>query len=903
MRRKLAYILLSSALIFGGLATIGQTVTSLDTDVSYGTGKDMYFKISTLGSTLGGVSSDDYIQNDGYMAVDAVGEVFEERLETWGVNSTVTKEGYDTVKVTIRSQAADETEYSYIQRYLTHSGGNITVTAGSDDEDIQAGAPLYDTFQNNMMFEGQAADIRYVNNIPVVTIGVNYPGEEGNMAELIDYCRDNTVAADEETGTEAKNCYLVFWSNFQEGDSFAAAADSSNPAYDPNISSRLLFGESAAEAWFDDADDDNDYTRIQLIPNSSAIESGQFDESKAGAAYKAAFFYMNMLNASSYKDLNDIGYDVSYAYSTTIPATAEDLVIAGDWHLSMALTSYTAIASLVAMLAGLVIVACFYRLGVLAIAANASFTLIGTLMLFSYFSAQFGLGALIGLALSLLISAFGGIYYFAKFKEELYLGRTAKKAHTEAIKKSFWPTMDLSIVSILIGLCVYSLIPSVTGKLGLILVLGAFFAGVSNIFLLRLEGWLLANDSQTAKKLSSVYAVNEKDVPDLQKEEKPTNFGPFAKTDFHKGGKIASLVLGVLTLASAIGLVTFSAISQTPYNFASVYDDATVLSIEYKVQQESEATRLLSTVSQMEDNYLALISLDGKPLEKGVDYGDIILEESSVYSSDERIYYDIYHFNVPMNRAFMEDEAVFAVGDAENLTFNDALASASEIYGGSAVNARAQLVDIEPGLPSISSVYLGLGIGALAASVYMILRHKLARGLSLSLVSVGIGIVPLGFFALTRIPVTPIVSIGAIAVTILSFVLGSLILNKSRELEIDSRERDKSSLDFKLQMMRKGVSEGAGDFLIIALIALFAFTFYFGLGPSAWRLTFLGILLGLVLAVLALLYVLEPLSALLSSLFSKIRISLRKDKEKKIEQKGKKKPTEPEEAIFIGIND
>ena len=72
MRRKLAYILLASALIASSAAAIPASIVALDTDVSYGAGKELYFRISEKGTTTFGLENAEYITNDDYAAVNEV---------------------------------------------------------------------------------------------------------------------------------------------------------------------------------------------------------------------------------------------------------------------------------------------------------------------------------------------------------------------------------------------------------------------------------------------------------------------------------------------------------------------------------------------------------------------------------------------------------------------------------------------------------------------------------------------------------------------------------------------------------------------------------------------------------------------------------------------------------------
>ena len=910
MRRKLAFILLSAAVLFGGAATIASTITSLDTDVTYGAGRDLYFRISEEGSTINGVFPEDYISDDGYQAVDAVANEMEDRLAHWDIEGSVEKEGYNTIKVTIRSQSADDTEYSYLQRYLSFSGGNFSLLAGSSDEDIVANAPSFDSFRNNQMFDGQEADIRYLNNIPVVTIGVNQPGEDGELAQLIDYCEENTTAADSSAGTEGSTTYLTLWANYQEGDSFARATDTEAEDWDPNMSSRLLFGANATQCWWDDTDDDLDYTRLQIVPNSTAIESGQFDESKAGAAYKAALYYESLLNASSYADIG-AGYDVTFAYSTIVPATVENLVTAGDWHLTPALSN-TLIASACALLVGIVISAAFYRLSSLAILSNGVITLMGALLLLSYFGAQFGIGMLLGLVLSLLISFFGTSYYLSKVKEALYNGRTSRKAHQEAMKKTFWPVLDASIGGILIGVCIYSLIPGAFSYFGLALVLGSFFAAAGNLLYVRLLGKILAGDESASTKVLSVYGADPMKLPERDESGalvlKEGREGPFAKVPFEKGKVVSSILYGALTLASIVGLSTFAALDANgePYSFGAAYENQTVLALEYRVPAANQNTLLAATIEQIKEDYLPLISLDGTAFD-AADW-DITLEETSIYDSLEEMYYNIYYFTIDVPSYFdPATEYSFTVEGQEYTSLQDASTAAADALAGEELTAMAQDVRVTSGLPTFANVWLGFGVGVVALFAYLLLRFRPSKGISAALLILASSLLPIGIISLCRIPVTTTINLAAIVTGFITYLYLLLPLNKERELRLESREKDKRSLAFREEMLKRGVKESAFDLFLLSGTTLGVTIFYFGLGPGAFEFTFLFALLGALLALPLVLLTFEPLSTLLARLFAKIRVEFRKDRESGHSPRGndvtKKKSAEPEEAIFIGIND
>jgi hypothetical protein len=918
MRRKLAYLILSLSLIFGAAATLGTTLTQVDTDVTYGSGKDMYFRISDESSKdfnpYNGVNPGGYIDGnvEGYDPVNAVASEMENRLKTWGANATVTKEGYDTVKVSIRSQEADATEYQYLQNYLAFSGGNITITAGTSVKSVQDEADktyLGNDYIDGAMFKGQTASITYVNSVPVVTIPVNFTGKDGSLGKLISFCDSNTKAADSSKGTEATNCYIVLWANRQEGDTYAAAYSSSSEDYDANVASRIIFGEASANAWYNATNDDDDYKTFQMVPNSEALTENKYDSTKSGAAYKAAFYYMNMMNASSYKTIlgsNRTPLFVSYAYSITADATVENLITAGDWHMTPAFNA-SMIASLVALAVGIIVLAVYYRMGTFAIVSNVAVALTGALLLFAYFHAQFGIGALLGLVLVAFGTAFGGIYYFAKLKEGLYQGKSLKKASSDAIRKSLWPTIDSGIVSIILGLCVYGLISGAIGKLGLILVFGGFFGALSNILLLRLEGWLLANDNDVEMHLDKNYGVDVTKIPNLLKEEKQTYFGPYADKKFQKPALGVSIAAAVLVVASIVGISVFSYNTGSAYNYADTYADTTGLAIEYRVNKGTSATLLLSDKSSLETNFFPYVSIDGTSLSDL--YGQIDTTTGEIYDSAEQKTYTVYYFNVTLKQYLDQGQHDFVytfgnITDAETTDLSSGLAAAGDTYGGEAVNVRSQNIVVEAGTPTLGGIYVALSIALSTLLVYFALRFKPARALAQTLVAGVGGLIVAGFFALTRIPVTPVVSMGIIATTFVAYLLAIFLFGKEHEINKESREKDKLSLSFQLDCLRKANGESAGDLVIYSLLASGVYIAYWGFVPSVWSYVFLGSFLGFVVSMVLVLVLITPMVSYLENLLSKIHLNFHPfKKDTTLGGQMKKKSSEPEEAVFIGIND
>jgi hypothetical protein len=222
------------------------------------------------------------------------------------------------------------------------------------------------------------------------------------------------------------------------------------------------------------------------------------------------------------------------------------------------------------------------------------------------------------------------------------------------------------------------------------------------------------------------------------------------------------------------------------------------------------------------------------------------------------------------------------------------------------VYARADVVTAQPGTPSLGSVYVAVGVSLATLLVYFMIRYRPSRGIAATLLAGIAGISVAGFFALSRLAVTPLASMGIIAATLLAYVLAIFLFAKEKELTKESREREKTTLEFRSSMLAMANKQGAGDLVLYSLMVSVSFIIFAGILPSIWRLDFLGCLIGFVIALVFVLTLATPLSTAIDRLFAQIHLNfhpLKKDTPLSNANPTRKKGAEPEEAVFIGIND
>ena len=165
-----------------------------------------------------------------------------------------------------------------------------------------------------------------------------------------------------------------------------------------------------------------------------------------------------------------------------------------------------------------------------------------------------------------------------------------------------------------------------------------------------------------------------------------------------------------------------------------------------------------------------------------------------------------------------------------------------------------------------------------------------------------------GFFTLTRLAVTPVVSLSVLSAFFVLEMLASILFNKEKELIKDSREKDKNTLSFRNSMLTLANSQSAGEIIIYSLLLLGTFLPFIGVAPALYRTVFLGISIAILIALALVLTITVPTTKLLSEAISSLRRSVKETWENRPRNqdkngKQKKKSSEPEEATFIGIND
>lgn len=946
MRRYVGYVLMCAAVLLGVGGATAPMIAKMNSDLAYSDGKTLYFKASEYDETSsngnygdqdGRFLDQDQItdpNNDGKMAIYTLANTVKSRLDVWNLSEyEVSVQGYDTIAVSVRPKVDSETQYTYLENYLSFSGGDYELDL--TDESVSEESKK-DSWSS--MLDGAEAFIQSIEmggyNFPVVLVKIP-DSYKSDFTDLLKAASDanssNEDDSESSSGAAEDACKLVLWANRVDGDLYKDST--SGGGSNTNLTRKILAVESVSNdnaVYYYDTDENKDNPYLRLIPSSAAITSdGTYNPEHAQEAYDAAVYLRNMFNASELSVSDGSAshrFALRYTYSEVTPASVESLNSYTAWSVFPAMGG-TMIATLVTIALTAIVLVLFNRIFGLVQIASIAASVFSTLAVFVSFGAQFNIAACLGLLVVALIAAFGAIYYGAALKDEIYKGRTLKKANQEAGKKSVWPIIDASIVSAILGIFVYIFGGELASKFGTMLVLGSVFALAANLILTRFGSWLLCNDSTMQTSFPKQLNIDSKKIPDLLKEEKQSYFGPYEKKDFSKGKKWVAGALGAVTIAGIATMIVFGIQNGgNIYNTSAYTEKSTVLRID--VRSNSNEMISLEGISSIDRLYspeegqgdlLHRVQVDGKLLSEMTSSDKIALSEtpSSVYDASNETTYYWYYYTVKLDR-YLENDPSSAHdievyrGDSFVSASSESLDEALSEYmtsvflpGSDDSNLKVAFATVSPelGQPYVDRLCLALGVALAVDMVYLMIRFRPSRGISAALGAAIVGYSSIAFFVFTRIAVAPTVTLGALSASLLALVFGLFALNKEKEIYKESREKDKNNLAFRSECLHHGISRTAGSFLLLLVASAYGAIAFFGFGPREFMMIYLALVMGLAFLAAYDFSLLDPVSVLLAKLFGKISFKPIRRKKAKKGNLPHKKNGEPEEAVFIGIND
>ena len=805
------------------------------------------------------------------------------------------------------SFAGDESEFEYIAKYLSFSGGNFSLIGEKEEQ-----------FVTNVFDNCEAYITKAQDTIPYVIIPISDKTQVEQFLKTVDpededgeenpsegdptklghlYADEQDQEGEGEEEKETPNVFLV--SDWDDADSYE------NAQKDPHIANKILMEFSSKHFWYEDSEEE--HTEIQYLCGT-ADESGNYDLNNLKFANLKALYLKNMFNASSYEltveneyvSVSASGYTYNY---NQIKATNEQLLLlSSDVNIAL---STTLISTLIAIAIVSLLLVVFYRLSAIAVIANTIGTIFLTYVVFVFMGALFNIPALIGGVILAATSLFGSIFYLYRFKEEVMKGRTIRKANQEASKKSNLLTIDASVIMAFTGLMLYVLGGVALKPMGVVLFFGALFALAMNLIVFKIMMYLLTNTTSLQNKYS-YFAIDEKDVPSVLEDKKSEPKAAYENVNFTKRSKLFAVILSLLTVASIAGIVVFGTLKGSPLNVEKATSDYTVVYVNV-----NSDNKIITDEESFKDYVLKNILVDGSDLSYGsdaVDYQKITKFDSDSLQVEAEPYYifsvDLDGVISPKEVTYTLDGTNYVVAE-EGLTqaITNIIADVENINLEDKIDATMMLSHEEVSTPNQGYIALATGIAILGAGLYVALRFRVSRGIALVFVSGAASATAYGLLVLTRIGTTAYSAIVMPIVAISTILFALFYVSKEKELFRENKEG--LDLEKRKEIMKRALSLSASGMIVMAIVAIYIAINYFGFGLASTAYMFAALLVGDVFGLVAVLTIMGPFGALLDKMFSKIKLPqfTKKEKKQRIKLHEQPKTSEPEERVFIGIND
>ncbi|NMV82024.1 MAG: hypothetical protein GX816_00540, partial [Erysipelotrichia bacterium] len=517
--------------------------------------------------------------------------------------------------------------------------------------------------------------------------------------------------------------------------------------------------------------------------------------------------------------------------------------------------------------------------------------------IFVAFKAEFNVAGLLALIFVAAASLLAGILHLTKFKEEIYRGRNFKKANTEAAKAMTVPAIDIAVIMIFVGVLSYIIGGALVASFGTMLVIGGVVSLVVNLIVLRLMMWLVTNTT-SLQGVNKAFNIEDKNVPNLLKEEKQTYFGPYQDRDFTKRAKPVAIGVGIFSAVSLIMMIVFGVLNSSIYNTSAAYQETS----RAYITVVSDAP-VIDSVSYVENSILANIYVDGEV----VSFATIDHEKREDYDAETDITTKYNYYIVNFDELYTGEEVAYYLdGDIQLYTgtLEEVLDSYVDTIEGGEGQVRIKLSENVITQPSTTYIALGALAGVALAAFYLAFRYRVSRALAAFGVSAVASFATLGFFVVTRIATTPVVALVVPTIALFTLLTSLYFFIREKDLLKEDRSKEKTA-EIRKQIMIKATSLAAGPLFIFGIIMSYFAINYFGFGPASFAALFGGMLLGVALSVVLIATLLGPASLFFESLIAKLvaRIRLPRISRSKKKVVTKSTSSEPEETVFIGIND
>ena len=947
MKRLIAYISLVATMLLSALVGLVPSFLNVNSTGEYESQHTYVYKISEKSYDIsnGGTTDDgDISDQDKQTRLDETVEEIKTRLSNADVSDyTIETSGLDTINVTFK---VDNDLYQDVSSYLNFSWSLKASTYDGDPAVGQDASEIANNSGADNFFESGSARIEYRDNYPYVVVDLSSPEDfktvyddaknaeedsEGDSSTTtassyspISVYADGEITSGDESSDEEEEATpninkIYILNDWVDGLTIDSLINDTNSYIKPKeVKDHILFEFDATkpETFFWDYDstlnsEDQEthvYSSIYFggYNLTSTNENAYYGSTETDRvlAYKKANIWMHKFNSTTFDWnvtlLNENGNNNT---SHLVPPTNDYLVFMN----SIVWSNTLFVASLIAT----VIVALFlilnYGLNGLTTVVTTIALLISSIGFFNLFEAEFNIGAILCLLTLLAISIFTGAIFYKKLKDELYNGKNIKKAYQDASKKSLGIQIDITVISLILGIIAYLIPSSIFASFGSLLVIGTIMNIILNIIIVRPLTWLLCNSNLVANKLSLI-SVEKKKVPVLSKDEKPTYFDKFKFKSSKKIKLSYGIGTSILLVASIVAMVTFSAVRGNIYNSSSAEANSqVVVRIDERNVADDDTTTIEGNISTLQNIFYTNFYED-EDSRMFSSPADVEIEDYNYSYIVNDVTNKEYYYIINLDGIYNNDSTIYALdsnGNVSKMTMEEALnihlaqnnfqssnVSLNEVYN---VNTDSNNLSV------LIFVLIGIAIN----SVYLLLRYNISKTLASILGTGTILTITVGIFSLIGGAYSSIITLGLLYLLPLVYMILISHFDSEKETYKD-RKKELTLFETRYEAFEYSINNVFRNVLTMSLISAFGVVSMFfatGINQSLLFLIIIGILLTLIFAKVLLL----PLEKVFALTFNKIKVNIQESRAKKSSSKKKKDSKNnddgPQEAIFVGIND
>ena len=880
MRRLIAYITTALAM----LLAVGVAATPIITKLNPGREftstrnyRELVFNIAENGE-------DDKANEE---RASVVAEQMRERLNNYNVEDYSIKiQGEDTIAVSLDLNSND---FNYCAKYLTFSGESFAFVSTFSDESVRNAHTLFNPDDIRIDFKDLGGA-----SVPIIVIPLTDEGKK----DIEELCGEFPEKEESDENEEEQQDLIYLWANYDDDSGDTIDTLNKNALARENV----LMAFNARSVWYEDSKEKAKETELAyMVAAGTEDNPNQLDVSGIKEFNARANYLVGLLKASKYEfevtcptvNITDSSVDY-FTNARVLSASAESLLTLGNnVNIKMSKT-FIAVAIAIVIISLLLIV--YYRLSALAIIATTLGTVFITLVSFTTMHVLFNIPAIIGFIILTTGVLFGEVVYVNRFKEEVYKGRTIKKANQEASKKTNLVTIDSGIVLAFSGLMMYALGGTALKPMGVVLFFGAIFTLLMNLLVFKLLMYLVTNSTNLQQK-HNVFNIDGEKVPNIMAvEEKPAYEAPCENVNFTKKKNLIGIIFGALSIAAVACIVVFGVTSSTksPLNVEKAVSDKTVVYTSI----DKEKSTLITDASSYIRLVLPETGIEEDNLESKIDVKEV---SKNVIEGDEVKTQSYYFFTLSLDKQYenlndIEDQLVNNLTDAIGAFENDSETSLTRIQ----VKNSTELIYT----PSQGYVALATGISIVGIALYFAFRFRPSRAISMLVVTTGSTAIAYGAMVAMRFIGTTAVTSLAMPIVAITMMLASLFYLTTEKAMLKEGHLE-LTYEVRNDTMIKALGKSASALFAFMLLSLYIIINFFGFGVENTALLFASAMIGEIIAIIALLTITGPLAMAIEKLLRKIRLPKIKwfSKEFKPKQVSKRNSSEPEETIFIGIND